>query len=162
MSRICCRNTSASRFSLTYEFAGFAGVHAADTRSGEMLHSYGHRITRGLLLYLGLPDGRWLGRERAEAAVCMTSSQARSVQSMGTGALVFRIATTAAPVPATNKAPADYLTPSEREAAECMPKALCFDSAVAVPEPLAAPKTTAASPILSLQPLRQRMQIASR
>ncbi len=78
-------------FSLAYEFVGFAGIHAANTRSGEMLHAYGHRITRGLLLYLGLPDERWPGRERAEAAVCMTSSQARGVQSMGTGALVFGI-----------------------------------------------------------------------
>ena len=78
-------------FSLAYEFVGFAGIHAANTRSGEMLHAYGHRITRGLLLYLGLPDERWPGRERAEAAVCMTSSQARGAQSMGTGALVFGI-----------------------------------------------------------------------
>ncbi len=238
-------------FSLAYEFAGFAGIHAADTRSGEMLHTYGHRITRGLLLYLGLPDGRWPGRERAEAAVCMTSSQARGVQSMGTGALVFgighnptsackvdrfvhlglsarpaaslpwvlrgdwsdlarglqesrfasferllasyvvfhtaaattrdlmnglvplanllwapvfystklltggrvrvrfgywdlartqsgtRIATTAAPVPATNMAPEDYLTPAESYAALGAPRALCVGAQLAVPEPLA-------------------------
>lgn len=60
-------------FSLAYEFTGFVGIHAADARSGELLHGYGHRITRGLLLFLGLPDGRWCGRERAEAAACMTS-----------------------------------------------------------------------------------------
>jgi hypothetical protein len=46
-------------FSLAYEFAGFVGIHAADSRSGELLHLYGHRITRGLVLFLGLPDGRW-------------------------------------------------------------------------------------------------------
>ena len=237
-------------FSLAYEFSGFAGIHAADTRSGDMLHTYGHRITRGLLLFLGLPDGRWPGRERAEAAVCMTSSQARGVQSMGTGALVFgighnpgsackvdrfvqlglstrpaeslpwvlrgewselarglqesrfasferllasyvvfhtaaattrdlmnrlvplanllwapvfygtklltggrvrvrfgywdlartqsgtRIATTAAPVPATNMAPEEYLTPAQRYAVEAMPPALRVDEPLAVPEAL--------------------------
>ncbi|WP_295400761.1 hypothetical protein [uncultured Thiocystis sp.] len=78
-------------FSLAYEFVGFAGIHAADTRSGELLHVYGHRVTRGLLLFLGMPDGRWSGRERAEAAVCMTSSQARGIQHMGTGAIVMGI-----------------------------------------------------------------------
>ncbi len=83
-------------FSLAYEFAGFVGIHAADARSGELLHLYGHRITRGLVLFLGLPDGRWPGRERAEAAVCMTSSQARGVQSMGAGALVVGVGHNAA------------------------------------------------------------------
>ncbi|UHD14494.1 zinc metalloprotease [Thiocapsa bogorovii] len=78
-------------FSLAYEFAGFVGIHAADSRSGELLHLYGHRITRGLVLFLGLPDGRWPGRERAEAAVCMTSSQARGVRNMGGGALVVGV-----------------------------------------------------------------------
>jgi len=76
-------------FSLAYEFTGFVGIHAADTRSSDLLHTYGHRMTRGLVLYLGLPDGRWPGRERAEAAVCMTSSQARGVQNLGTGAFVL-------------------------------------------------------------------------
>ncbi len=76
-------------FSLAYGFASLAGVHAADSRRGELLHGYGHRICRGVILFLGLPDGRWCGRERAEAAVCMTSSQARGVQNMGTGATVF-------------------------------------------------------------------------
>jgi hypothetical protein len=76
-------------FSQAYEFAGFAAVHAADPRSGDLLHLYGHRITRGLLLFIGFPDGRWPGRERAEAAVSMTCSQARSVKNMGTGATVF-------------------------------------------------------------------------
>jgi hypothetical protein len=83
-------------FSLSYEFAGFAGIHAADTRSGELLHGYGHRITRGLVLYLGLPDGRLPGRERAEAAVCMTCSQARGVRNMGAGALVYGVGHNAA------------------------------------------------------------------
>lgn len=54
-----------------------------------MLHSYGHRITRGLLLFLGLPDGRWSGRQRAEAAACITSSQARGVRNMDRGATVI-------------------------------------------------------------------------
>ena len=78
-------------FSLAYEFAGFASIHAADARSGELLHSYGHRVTRGLILFLGLPDGRWAGRERAEAAVCMTSCQVRGVKNLGSGAIVFGV-----------------------------------------------------------------------
>ena len=78
-------------FSLAYEFAGFASIHAADARSGDLLHSYGHRVTRGLILFLGLPDGRWAGRERAEAAVCMTSCQVRGVQNLGSGAIVFGV-----------------------------------------------------------------------
>ncbi|MCA0044932.1 hypothetical protein [Celeribacter litoreus] len=76
-------------FSLSYEFAGFAAIHAADSRSGELLHGYGHRISRGLVLFLGLPDGRWAGRERAEAAACMTSSHARGVRNMNAGATVI-------------------------------------------------------------------------
>jgi hypothetical protein len=78
-------------FSLAYEFVGFTAVYAADTRSGELLHGYGHRITGGLLFFLGIPDGRWPGHERAESAVLMTSSQARSVKSIGTGATVIGI-----------------------------------------------------------------------
>jgi hypothetical protein len=78
-------------FSLAYEFAGFASIHAADARSSDLLHSYGHRVTRGLILFLGLPDGRWPGRERAEAAVCMTSCQVRGVQNLGSGAIVFGV-----------------------------------------------------------------------
>jgi hypothetical protein len=78
-------------FSLAYEFAGFASIRAADARSGDLLHSYGHRVTRGLILFLGLPDGRWAGRERAEAAVCMTSCQVRGVQNLGSGAIVFGV-----------------------------------------------------------------------
>jgi hypothetical protein len=80
-------------FSLAYEFAGFASIRAADARSGDLLHSYGHRVTRGLILFLGLPDGRWAGRERAEAAVCMTSCQVRGVQNLGSGAIVFGVGT---------------------------------------------------------------------
>jgi hypothetical protein len=78
-------------FSLAYEFAGFNAIHAADARSSDLLHSYGHRVTRGLILFLGLPDGRWPGRERAEAAACMTSSQVRGVQNLGSGAMVFGV-----------------------------------------------------------------------
>ena len=78
-------------FSLAYEFAGFASIHAADARSGDLLHTFGHRVTRGLILFLGLPDGRWAGRERAEAAVCMTSCQVRGVQNLGSGAIVFGV-----------------------------------------------------------------------
>jgi hypothetical protein len=78
-------------FSLAYEFAGFNAIHAADARSSDLLHSYGHRVTRGLILFLGLPDGRWPGRERAEAAACMTSSQVRGVQNLGSGAIVFGV-----------------------------------------------------------------------
>jgi hypothetical protein len=78
-------------FSLAYEFAGFVGVHAADVRSGELLHGYGHRITRGLVLFLGFPDGRWAGRERAEATACMTCSQARGVRHMDAGATVVGV-----------------------------------------------------------------------
>jgi hypothetical protein len=78
-------------FSLAYEFAGFASIHAADARTSDLLHSYGHRVTRGLILFLGLPDGRWPGRERAEAAACMTSCQVRGIQNLGSGAIVFGV-----------------------------------------------------------------------
>ena len=78
-------------FSLAYEFAGFASIHAADARSSDLLHCYGHRVTRGLILFLGMPDGRWPGRERAEAAVCMTSCQVRGIQNLGSGAIVFGV-----------------------------------------------------------------------
>ena len=43
------------------------------------------------LLLLGLPGGHLSGRERAEAAACMTSCQARGIQNMGTGATVLAV-----------------------------------------------------------------------
>jgi len=76
-------------FSLAYEFSGFASIHGADASSGELLHGYGHRVTRGLILFLGVPDGRSTGRERAQSAACMTASQVRGVQNMESGPTVI-------------------------------------------------------------------------
>jgi hypothetical protein len=71
-------------------FALSFGITALDVQGADpgdhLLHTQAHRLVRGTLLYLGVPDGRCSKRQRfmAQAAI-MTARQADGIRHMGTG-----------------------------------------------------------------------------
>ena len=70
--------------SLSYGIASLE-VHGADPQD-HMLHEFGHRLSRGALVFLGVPDGRrTLEQKHDEAAVIMTSKQSDGVRNWGVG-----------------------------------------------------------------------------
>ena len=77
-------------FSLSYGIASL-DVHSANPQD-HMLHQYGHRVVRGTLVFLGIPDGRRHPmRKEDERAVIMTGSQAIGVQNARAGAEIVAI-----------------------------------------------------------------------
>jgi hypothetical protein len=72
-------------FSLSYGIASL-DVHGANPQD-HMLHHFGHRVVRGTLVFLGIPDGRTdrLQQEN-ESAAMMTGKQASGVRNFQTGA----------------------------------------------------------------------------
>ncbi len=60
-------------------------VHTADP-GDHLLHLYAHRLVRGTLLFLGLPDGRCSRRQRdRERAVILAARQADGIRHLRTG-----------------------------------------------------------------------------
>ena len=77
-------------FSLSYGIASI-DVHSANPQD-HMLHHYGHRVVRGTLVFLGIPDGhRHPMQKEDERAVIMTGKQASGVQSLSAGAEIVAI-----------------------------------------------------------------------
>ena len=77
-------------FSLSYGIASI-DVHSANPQD-HMLHHYGHRVVRGTLVFLGIPDGhRHSMQKEDEQAVIMTGRQAIGVQNIHAGAEVVAI-----------------------------------------------------------------------
>lgn len=71
-------------FSLSYGVTSLE-VHGANPQD-HMLHEFGHRMARGTLVFLGVPDGRRLQiQKNDEDAVIMTGKQFDGVRSMGVG-----------------------------------------------------------------------------
>jgi hypothetical protein len=72
-------------FSLSYGIASL-DVHGANPQD-HMLHHFGHRMVRGTLVFLGIPDGRTdrLQKENENAAM-MTGTQVSGVRNFQTGA----------------------------------------------------------------------------
>ena len=71
-------------FSLSYGLTSLE-VHGADPQD-HMLHEFGHRIARGTLVFLGVPDGRHTQiQKNDEEAVIMTGKQFDGVRSIGVG-----------------------------------------------------------------------------
>lgn len=71
-------------FSLSYGIASVE-VHAADPQD-HLLHDFGHRVVRGTLLFLGVPDGRWSQKQKQkENAAIMTGKQADGVRNINVG-----------------------------------------------------------------------------
>jgi hypothetical protein len=77
-------------FSLSYGVASL-DVHGANPQD-HMLHHFGHRVVRGTLVFLGIPDGRTdrLQKEN-ENAVIMTGKQASGVRNFQTGADIIAL-----------------------------------------------------------------------
>jgi hypothetical protein len=77
-------------FSLSY------GIASLEVQGGNpqdhMLHNFGHRVVRGTLIFLGVPDGRRsLLQKEDESAVVMTGKQATGVQHLNTGAEIIAL-----------------------------------------------------------------------
>jgi hypothetical protein len=71
-------------FSLSYGIASLE-VHAANPED-DLLHDYGHRVVRGTLLFLGVPDGRRSQKlKQKESAAIMTGKQADGVRNIDVG-----------------------------------------------------------------------------
>jgi hypothetical protein len=77
-------------FSLSYGIASL-DVHGANPQD-HMLHHFGHRVVRGTLVFLGIPDGR---RDRLqtenESAAMMTGKQASGVRNFNAGADIIAL-----------------------------------------------------------------------
>ena len=77
-------------FSLSYGIATIE-VHSANPQNN-LLHSFGHRVVRGTLIWLGIPDGRRSPEQQAaENAVIMTGKQANGVRNFNIGAEIVAI-----------------------------------------------------------------------
>ena len=77
-------------FSLSYGIASL-NVHSGDPKD-HMLHHYGHRVIRGTLVFLGVPDGRRHPMQKDdESAVVMTGKQASGVRHVRSGAEIVAL-----------------------------------------------------------------------
>ncbi|WP_019504840.1 hypothetical protein [Pleurocapsa sp. PCC 7319] len=71
-------------FSLSYGIASI-DVHEGNPQN-HFLHTFGHRIVRGTLIWLGVPDGRRSQQlQAAENAVLMTGKHANGVRNINVG-----------------------------------------------------------------------------
>lgn len=77
-------------FSLSYGIASL-NVHSGDPKD-HMLHHFGHRVIRGTLVFLGIPDGRRHPMQKDdESAVVMTGKQASGVRHLRSGAEIVAL-----------------------------------------------------------------------
>ncbi len=77
-------------FSLSYGIASL-DVHGANPQD-HMLHHFGHRVVRGTLVFLGVPDGRRNQMQKEdESAVIMTGKQASGVCNVRAGAEIVAL-----------------------------------------------------------------------
>ena len=83
-------NYVSKLFSLSYGIASLE-VHGANPEN-DLLHDFGHRVVRGTLLFLGVPDGRRSPRlKQQQNAVIMTGKQADGVRNINVGPEVVAI-----------------------------------------------------------------------
>ena len=77
-------------FSLSYGIATIE-VHSANPQN-HLLHAFGHRVVRGTLIWLGIPDGRRSKQQQqAENASITTGKQAKGVRNFNMGAEIVAI-----------------------------------------------------------------------
>ena len=77
-------------FALSYGIATIE-VHSADPQN-HLLHDFGHRVVRGTLIWLGIPDGRRSQQQQsAENAVLMTGKQANGIRNFNIGAEIIAL-----------------------------------------------------------------------
>ena len=83
-------NYVSKLFSLSYGIASLE-VHGANPEN-DLLHDFGHRVVRGTLLFLGVPDGRRSQKlKQQQNAVIMTGKQADGVRNIDVGPEVIVI-----------------------------------------------------------------------
>jgi hypothetical protein len=84
------RSYISKLFSLSYGIASIE-VHGSNPQD-RMLHDFGHRIVRGTLIFLGVPDGRrGQMQKQEESAVIMTGKQANGIRNFGAGSEIVAI-----------------------------------------------------------------------
>ena len=77
-------------FSLSYGIASLE-VHGANPQD-HLLHRFGHRVVRGTLVFLGVPDGaRSRKLKHAQDAAIMTGKQADGVRNLGVGVEIIAV-----------------------------------------------------------------------
>ncbi len=74
-------------FSLSYGIASL-DIHAANPQDN-LLHHFGHRVKRGVLVFLGLPDGRVSELANKESSALMTAKQTYAIKHLGIGANII-------------------------------------------------------------------------
>lgn len=78
------KNYVSKLFSLSYGIASLE-VHGANPED-DLLHDFGHRVVRGTLVFLGVPDGRrGYKQKQTESAVIMAGKQADGVRNINVG-----------------------------------------------------------------------------
>jgi hypothetical protein len=78
------KNYVSKLFSLSYGIASLE-VHGSNPQD-HLLHDFGHRVVRGTLMFLGVPDGRRNQKYQSqENSVLMTGKQSTGIQNMHTG-----------------------------------------------------------------------------
>ncbi|KAJ1454221.1 hypothetical protein M885DRAFT_522003 [Pelagophyceae sp. CCMP2097] len=68
-------------FACSYACSGLSV--ASGNPADHLVHRFTHRVARGTLLAVGRPDGRLSALASAEAAACLGTNQASSIQSLG-------------------------------------------------------------------------------
>eukprot|EP00186_Timspurckia_oligopyrenoides_P003321 CAMPEP_0182449044 /NCGR_PEP_ID=MMETSP1172-20130603/31509_1 /TAXON_ID=708627 /ORGANISM="Timspurckia oligopyrenoides, Strain CCMP3278" /LENGTH=1335 /DNA_ID=CAMNT_0024646139 /DNA_START=350 /DNA_END=4357 /DNA_ORIENTATION=- len=76
-------------FSLSFNWMG-VDVHGANP-SDHFVHRFTHRVSRGVLLALGRPDGRLIALSKREADSILSVLQAKCIQNLGSGPEVFSV-----------------------------------------------------------------------
>jgi hypothetical protein len=78
------KNYVSKLFSLSYGIASLE-IHG-DNPQDHLLHNFGHRVVRGTLLFLGVPDGRRNSKYQSqENSVLMTGKQSSGIHNLKTG-----------------------------------------------------------------------------
>jgi hypothetical protein len=78
------KNYVSKLFSLSYGIASLE-IHG-DNPQDHLLHNFGHRVVRGTLLFLGVPDGRRNPKYQSqENSVLMTGKQSSGIHNLKTG-----------------------------------------------------------------------------
>jgi hypothetical protein len=76
-------------FALSYGIAGL-DVHGSNP-ADHLVHRFTHRVSRGVMLAFGRPDGRLCSQTKVEGWTLMALLQARTIQNLGTGPEVLTV-----------------------------------------------------------------------
>jgi len=77
-------------FALSYGITSLE-IHGTNPRD-DLVHDHAHRVVRGTLLYLGVPDGRCSQKQRSEEqSVILAGRQASGIQNFGAGPEVLLV-----------------------------------------------------------------------